>query len=97
MKIYILDENNIPFLCEDTEKWGKWFESANRHVARTVIDHITISTVFLGIDHQWDAGPPLLFETMVFGGEFDGEQERYSSYTDASIGHSKMVIKVCEK
>lgn len=25
-----------------------------------------ISTVFLGLDHSWNGGPPLIFETMVF-------------------------------
>jgi hypothetical protein len=49
-------------------EWGAWFENfENRRVARTDIDALHVSTVFLGIDHNWsDVGPPLLFETMVF-------------------------------
>jgi hypothetical protein len=35
--------------------------------------NIGISTVFLGLDHRhFGDGPPLLFETMVFGGSRDG-------------------------
>ena len=32
---------------------------------------------------------PILFETMIFGGEYDGYQERYSNYEDSFIGHKK--------
>jgi len=35
---------------------------------------ITVSTVFLGIDHNWSrSGDPILFETMVFGLDDDKE------------------------
>ena len=30
-----------------------------------------VSTIWLGLDHQWGEGPPLIFETMVFGGPYD--------------------------
>jgi hypothetical protein len=46
--------------------------------------------VFLGIDHQLSpSGPPLLFETMVFGGEHDSYQERYSTRKQAVQGHKR--------
>jgi len=53
-----------------------------------------ISTVFLGIDHNFGDGPPLLFETMVFGGKLDQEQDRYSTYDEAITGHDKMKRRV---
>lgn len=77
-------------------KWAKWFENAERHVAPTwnAVD-VTVSTVFLGIDHQFVEGqPPLLFETMVFGGPLDGAQQRYTTWDEAREGHKKMVAKV---
>ena len=41
-------------------------------IALDYVGKIKISTVFIGIDHQFlKSGPPLLFETMVFGGELD--------------------------
>ena len=78
----------------DLMTWGKWYEKAHRSVAKTKNGGITVSTVFLGLDHQWGDGPPLLFETMVFGGEFNGEMDRYSTWEEAEIGHKTMCEKV---
>jgi hypothetical protein len=50
-----------------------------------------VSTVFLGLDHQWGDGPPLVFETMIFGGEHDQYQERYSTWDEAEAGHKQGV------
>ena len=46
-----------------------------------------VSTVFLGLDHAFDGGTPLLFETMIFGGEHDEYQERYATWDEAEAGH----------
>lgn len=75
-------------------KFARWFENANRHVAKTKIDDITISTVFLGLNHGFGKGPPLLFETMIFGGRFDEDMWRYSTWDEAEKGHQKAVEKV---
>jgi hypothetical protein len=58
-----------------------------------VIGEVRVSTVFLGIDHAWE-GPPLLFETMVFGGPLDEEMERYSTWEEAERGHAVMARRV---
>ena len=50
--------------------------------------------MFLGLDHSFGGGAPLLFETMVFGGPLDGEQERYSTWNEAEAGHKLMVERV---
>lgn len=90
---YILDgKKAVP--CSDLIKWGKWFETAGRKVARTKIGEIEVSTAFLGIDHGFDGGTPLLFETMVFGGPLDEEMERYTTWQDAEEGHKHWVQKV---
>lgn len=79
----------------DLLKWGKWFETANRRVAEDTVGRVHISTVFLGLDHSFgDRRKPLVFETMVFGGESDGEQQRYCSWEEAEQGHKKMVEKI---
>jgi len=52
---------------------------------------IVISTVFLGLDHSFGSGPPLLFETMVFNGPCDGEQRRTPDWTAAAAGHRETV------
>jgi hypothetical protein len=76
-------------------EWTEWFEKEPfRHVADETIGEARISTVFLSLDHQWGQGPPLIFETMVFGGPLDQEQERYTTWDEAEAGHKTMVEKV---
>jgi len=52
-----------------------------------------VSTVFLGLDHAFGDGPPVLFETMVFGGPLDGEQDRYCTWDEAVAGHAAMLAR----
>lgn len=81
-----------PIPCEDLLEWARWFETANRHVAQTMVGTVRVSTVFLGLDHNWkDSGDPILFETMIFGGPHDGYQERYSHWEEAECGHWQAV------
>jgi hypothetical protein len=67
----------------------------DRHVARThlVVDGVPVivSTVHLVFDHQYSDGPPLIFETMVFGVADDNPQWRYSTEEEAKLGHQKVV------
>ena len=55
---------------------------------------VRVSTVFLGLDHSFEEDMPILFETMIFGGKFDEEMWRYSTWEDAEKGHEKAVEKV---
>ena len=65
------------------------------NLAKGKLEGCRISTVFLGIDHNFgDDSPPLLFETMVFGGKFDQEQDRYATYDEALAGHEAMKRRV---
>ncbi len=65
---YLLD-GDTPVVCDDLLEWAAGFEKTDVHVADETISGITISTVFLGIDHNFlPTGSPLLFETMIFGG-----------------------------
>lgn len=58
-------------------------------------DDCHISTVWLGLNHNFSRnGPPLIFETMVFGGALDGYQERYSTKELAAEGHARWVQTV---
>jgi hypothetical protein len=62
-------------------------------VANTEIGNIRISTVFLGLDHNFRGGEPILFETMIFGGPLNDEQWRYRTYAEAERGHQDAVTK----
>jgi hypothetical protein len=76
----------------DLLEWGKWFQDADRHVAQTEIGDFWISTVFLGLDHQFGEGPPLLFETMVFNKDRDDLWcERSSTWEEAEETHQRGV------
>jgi hypothetical protein len=56
---------------------------------------VHVSTVFLALDHSWaDEGPPVVYETMVFGGPLDQEQVRYCTRVDAIDGHNAMILRV---
>jgi hypothetical protein len=98
MNKYIL-VNGEPVPEPDVLKWAKWFEDdESRVVARTKIDDIArieeicVSTVFLGIDHNFfEYGPPILYETTIFGGDHNEDMWRYSTRADALHGHEVAV------
>ncbi len=82
MQKWILDDdgNVIPF---------------DSKIANTKVGKANVSTVFLALDHAWlFGGPPLLFETMVFGGPLDQEQTRHTTRAKALTGHAAMVERV---
>lgn len=91
---YILEgKKAVP--CEDLEKWARGFESSDRQVKRTMFKRgVDVSTVFLGLDHSFVEGPPMLFETMVFVGGEDRYCERYTTWEQAEAGHDLVVAKV---
>ena len=61
-------------------------------IAETTIGDVYVSTVWLGLNHAAYVGePPLIFETMIFGGCDDGYQCRYSSESAAIEGHETTV------
>lgn len=85
-------EGKIPKPIDDILEWARWFETANRHIAKTELPNdVCVSTVFLGLDHSFGGKIPILFETMIFGGEYDRYQERYASWEEAEIGHLRAV------
>jgi hypothetical protein len=92
---YILD-GHTPVPCEDLIEWAKWMENIdNCRVALTEIGPYTVSTVFLGLDHQWYKGPPVLFETMILLTDhqsFEGDyQIRCSTWDEALAMHTEGV------
>ena len=93
---YILDENKNPVLEPDLLKWGTWMAAiSKRRVAFDKINGVEVSTVFLGLDHSFGDAPPVLWETMVFGGELNEEQDRCSGeWKDAEAMHARMVDRV---
>src|SRR5262245_15360899 len=77
--------------------FSEWAEQRqqNRHVGSDEVDGVWVSTVYLGMDHGFFYGQagykPIIYETMVFGGEHDQYQERYSTYEQARKGHERAI------
>lgn len=97
MSNYIL-KGKKPVLIKDVLEWARWFETAKRHVAKDDVGKIRVSTVFLGIDHNFAGGTPILFETMIFGSKkHEGYQERYCTWQEAEEGHKRALKLVKQK
>ncbi|WP_454651290.1 hypothetical protein [Bradyrhizobium liaoningense] len=79
----------------DAVTWQRWYESADRVVARTQIGpDIVISTVFVGLDLGCDPDRPLVFETEVMEAgvaSVDARRVRYATWVEAERGHAKIV------
>ena len=97
---YRLGPDHVVEACS-FEDWGAMFQDTDaRRVARTVLPSAIVSTVFLGMDHGWGQGPPVLFETMVFARRpgtdtpdtmDDLACERYTTWAEAEAGHAALV------
>ena len=88
------------------ERFGfrKGFSYENRFGLKTKVEKYTVSTVDLGINHQFEENlPPLWYETMIFNWEdendnfFEDYQERYTTEEQAIEGHKKAIKYVKEK
>jgi len=80
-----------------TEEWGKLLKSKEYKILKQeyIKNDRLVSTVWLGSDHQFGEGEPLIFETMVFPKEDWGELDvrRYTTEEEAIKGHKEMVEK----
>lgn len=95
MNKYILDDNGNPLVETDLLTWARWMETADRRVAYTDTGESRISTIFLGMDHAFsEQEPPILYETMIFGGLHDQYQQRYATRAEALAGHAVAVTLV---
>jgi len=94
-RLYCLDEHGDPYAEVNPAVWAEWYENAKRHIAEDDIDGVRVSTVFLGIDHSFgESGPPILFETMIFGGKLDQYQVRSATKHAALSDHDEAVMMV---
>jgi hypothetical protein len=90
---YRLNADHSVTPISDPQEWAIAFEDRDkRRVAKTKLpDGTMISTVFLGLNHAYGDGPPMIFETMIFGGKHEGDQWRYSTWDEAVAGHEHAV------
>lgn len=97
--LYIL-KGHEPVPTTDVLEWGKWYETADRHVAYNELPGgRCISTIFLGIaavslEVGWPGKyKPILFETLVFQGRNEIDGRRYETWEQAEAGHALMLEK----
>jgi hypothetical protein len=93
VELYVLDKDGEPRLAAFTDEFSDFYKGIeNRRLKVTLAGSIRISTVFLGLDHNFSGvGPPVLWETMVFGrGDRELDCRRYSSRAEALAGHEEV-------
>ena len=109
---YILDDQRNVIPATSTYQWGEWIENNRdkRIVKQEEIDGFWVSTVFLGLDHNYQEpqmGPegieeyhPEVFETMIFDRRVNGDNyseaycRRCSTWDQAVEQHKKAVLAV---
>ncbi len=97
MRNYVFDHNHQVVAVDDPLVWAEWLDRTDRTVKKTTLGGKLVSTVFLGMDHSFGTGEPLVFETMIFpeGGPLLEEYcDRYSTWAEAEAGHEKAVAMV---
>jgi hypothetical protein len=83
------DRNGDPI---SFERWFELWHEDYKRVAFDSVGDVEVSTVWLGLNHSFlPDSPPIIFETMVFGGPNDEDQERYSTEEEAIEGHRRWV------
>ena len=95
---WILDANGLAVPCDDLGQWGRWFgnEREKWHLVDEV-EGIRISTVFLGIDHSFGKGEPVLWETMAFGPDIEEQWRMGITYWEARDFHRGLVAGYTER
>lgn len=94
--MFYIEKGGVPVPVDDPVEAMR--DSAPHAVAKTDLGHVFVSTVFIGIDHNFgDYGPPILYETMVFPGKdgrvtdyIDLDCSRYATREAAKAGHEEM-------
>ena len=97
---YTLDEDRNPVPATNYREWADW-ELAHKdeprlldpegmddcRVGSTHIGEAWVSTVFTG-RAAGQHGPPILFETRIFGGEHNDSHERCATWAEAEVLHA---------
>jgi hypothetical protein len=101
MQLYTL-VHKTPVRARSAGERGLWFSKANRVVRRDTatikvggksVGQVIVSTVFLGCDYGIGT-EPLLFESLIIGGPYDGDIDRCATWEGAEKMHEKMMERV---
>ena len=95
---YDMDGNPISLM-----EWSHIYSNADRTIGSDVVIHgehiVRVSTVYLGLDHSFFGGIPLIFETMMFSTDesIDQGQWRYATKEQAIRGHADVLAQVTKE
>lgn len=100
--LYILDKHGHIQKVDDWMLWAEWSRNLdNKRIAHTTVADVSISTVFLAMDivHSWERENhvPKLFETIIIGGERDGETHLWETKNEALTGHDEITVVLRHK
>ena len=77
-----------------------WLEKLGDQYNRVAEDDcngVWVSTVWLGLNHAYGSGPPVIFETMVFESKENLSElycDRYHTLEEAEAGHLAVLTKI---
>jgi hypothetical protein len=95
---FVMEDDHSIRPVGSMEEWCQWYEKAHCSIDWAGNAELYVSTIFLGLNRNWfGEGPPILFETMVFGGEYNELTFRYSTYDEAIAGHKDVCWRVFYK
>jgi hypothetical protein len=83
------------------QEWARRFDDEDyRHVARDVIGPdepldptplITVSTFWLGFNQDWRSSAPLIYQTIIIGGQHDATGMWHATESQARQGHRRVI------
>jgi hypothetical protein len=84
-----------PVLVRDAYEWAEWYENFDaRRVAESYVAGVRVSTVFLGIDHNYvSGGVPVLFETMVFVSDEQTVEAKCARLRRLLVGEEEICVR----
>ena len=93
---YVLDKRGNPRPARSMAEYMEFKGDHSRSVIALDVfeDFARVSTVFTGINYNFMEGPPLVFETMIFGGKYNLSDWRASTRRGALANHQRAVALV---
>lgn len=101
---FILDENNEP-QPRTLGECIQWIKSMPNTIATGVgkklwhwkgENGLAVSTVFITHNLTYNFGECRCFESLIYGGDRDGETQNYATYQEALDGHMGLVNELTE-
>lgn len=97
LHLYVLDEHGMPVRTRSRDAWEHWMlNTTNRFIATTQVGRdVRVTTVFIG--HEDEGRHGHLWETIVSGGDLDGECRTSPTKEDALAAHAQVVALIKKK